>query len=364
MWTDDCTTVYSLPLGGARLKIRTGCGALAVAALFILVLGLAVRSGVSWVKAGLTPPRPGDQQMMALDITRGSGTWAIARALADKGLIRDPGIFRWLARYRGVDGRLQAGEYLLSPGMTPDEIIGKLVQGDVITYSFTVPEGYTVEQVVKLLVSRRLADEAALRALFQDKARVAAYLPEGLEVVQPLEGYLFPDTYTITRETGVAGILELMVSRLEAAFTPSLRVHAEELGLSIHEVLTLASIVEREARVDAERPVIAAVYRNRLRIGMKLDADPTVRYALGKFDGPVLLKDLEVESPYNTYRNSGLPPGPIANPGLAAIEAVLNPADVDYLYFVARCDGSGGHVFADTFEEHTRNVWAQQKPGC
>src|SRR5690606_4796977 len=195
-----------------------------------------------------------------------------------------------------------------------------------------------------------------LRRAVDAAAESWPYLPEGVALQEPLEGYLFPDTYVFTRTTTekhlIAGMLDGFQRALERALGDEGLQRAEDLGLTVHEVVTMASIIEREAQVAAERPLIAAVYHNRLRIGMKLDADPTVLYALGRTDGRLLYEDLEVDSPYNTYRNPGLPPGPIASPGEAAIRAALHPADVDYLFFVAKGDGSGEHLFARTYEEH------------
>lgn len=327
---------------------------IAVGLVVVLVTGM-------WVKAQLAPVSPGSEEQVIVQIPRGASSWSIGRVLSERGLIRDPQFFRLMTRLRGLDGRLRAGQYRLGPGMSPAEIMDKLARGDVVRYTITIPEGLTVEQIAALLDEKGFTDKEEFLKAARDVEKVRDYLPPELKTIEPLEGYLFPDTYTVTAETAPADLVDVMLDRLEEVLTDQFRARAEQLGLSIHQLLTLASIIEREARVPDERPTISAVYHNRLRIGMKLDADPTVRYALGKIDGPLLWKDLEVDSPYNTYRNPGLPPGPIANPGLASIQAALYPADVKYLYFVARGDDSGGHLFATTLTEHNRNVQAQRR---
>jgi UPF0755 protein len=199
------------------------------------------------------------------------------------------------------------------------------------------------------------ADEFLAAA--QDASLVADLDPQAMD----LEGYLFPETYALPRRTPAARLVAMMVHRFRAVYTDDLRQQAEAQGLSTREVVTLASIVEKEAGLGEERPLVAAVFRNRLRIGMGMQADPTVIYALqraGRWDGNIRRDDLQFDSPYNTYRYRGLPPGPIAAPGRASIEATLNPADVPYLYFVSRNDGT--HVFSRTYEEHRRNVQEYQ----
>lgn len=301
------------------------------------------------------PAEEGFARPVEVEIPDGASTSRIAALLEERGLIRNGLAFRVLSRVDRMDGRLKAGVYLLDPTMSPKEILRKLKSGDEATRTFTVPEGLSVEEIARLLAGRGLgAPDDLLRAL-DDASLADDLLPaEAASLTHPLEGYLFPETYRVPVRAKPRAVAKAMVNGLRHIWTPELAARAGQRGLTLHQVLTLASIVEKEAGRPEERPVIAGVYLNRLRIGMKLDADPTVRYALRKYGGPLLYKDLEVNSPYNTYKNPGLPPGPIASPGRDAILAVLNPADVPYFYFVARPDGT--HAFSHTLAEHNRNV--------
>lgn len=333
------------------------------ATLTLLSVGL-IFLGTGWYyyTAYQKPVAPGSQAEQPITIPAGAHSRRIATILHEKGLIHHPLMFRLFVRWRGLDGRLQAGPYMLGPGLTLDEIVTKMVAGQVVTRQFTVPEGLTVAQIMTVLAQADLAPREELVAAAAAVAVDWPYLPQGgTGLPQPLEGYLFPDTYRLASDAQPRQIIELMLGRFETIFDAPWQARADELGLTVHEIVTLASIVEREARVAAERPIIAAVFHNRLRLHMKLDADPTVIYAVA-WDRPdngaytLSRADLRVESPYNTYQYRGLPPGPIASPGAAAIEAVLHPAAVDYLYFVAKFDGTGAHVFAKTYAEHRRNV--------
>lgn len=313
------------------------------------------------------PVEPWSNERVVVSIPPGSSTRDISRILKRNGLIKNELVFRYLARWSGKDGVLKAGEYELSPSMPLSEILERLAQGKVIAVTFTIPEGFTVGEVIALLSSKRLAEKGELEAVFRDGSFLASLLPEnerrGIMAAwkenpgamrYPFEGYIFPDTYQVQKGIGAEGLARLMVRRLLSVWDAGMQERAAQVGMSLHQVLTLASIVEREAKVDAERPVIAGVYWNRLRKGMKLDADPTVRYAVRKPSAPLTAADLKQDSAYNTYLRTGLPPGPIASPGLQSIRAVLYPADVPYFYFVARQDGT--HVFARTLEEQNRNI--------
>ncbi len=333
--------------------------------VLVLVLVLGVGFLVShYLHIVLGPVDPTDGSEVEVYVPPRSTTAAIAGLLHRAGVINDPLAFRLLARWRGVDGLLKAGEYRFSRDMAMNEIIDKLVAGEVVTYSFTIPEGYTLSLIADKLSSLGFVDRERFVALAHDPSFVPEFVPhDALDVIpHPVEGYLFPDTYVLTREATEEDILRMMLDRFREVFNDEMRQRAEELGMTVHEVVTLASIIEAEARVAAERPIISGVYHNRLRIGMKLDADPTVRYVLDVgAERPLFRKDLEVDSPYNTYRNAGLPPGPINNPGLASIEAALYPADVDYLYFVSKGDGTGEHAFSETYAEHLQNLRKYQK---
>jgi UPF0755 protein len=247
---------------------------------------------------------------------------------------------------------------LLDPSLSWDELIDALTAGRGIEHSVTIPEGLALRDIVPLLARTTGAPVESLWVAARDSAT-----RRRLKIPTPdLEGYLFPDTYRFMYGTGAREAVRELVRRFENVWQPAWDARAAELGMTRHEILALASIVEKEARLAEERPVISAVYHNRLRQGMPLQADPTVQYAIGEHRTRVLYKDLKIDSPYNTYRNRGLPPGPIASPGRASIEAALYPANVPYRYFVAHPDGH--HEFRVTFEEHTaaRRLVQRRRP--
>jgi UPF0755 protein len=292
-----------------------------------------------------------------VEIPAGSGTRAIGDRLVAAGVVRDPVTFRAALLMSGQARVLKAGDYRFDRPMTPLEAIGKLARGEVYVVNLTIPEGLTIREMAALAESHGVGTAAEFIAAANDGARIHALDP----AARNLEGYLFPDTYPVTRRTDTPRLVHMMVDRFEHVLTPEVRRAVEQRGLSIHQTVTLASIVEKEAARADERPMVAAVYLNRFRLGIPLQCDPTVIYALqlaGKYTGNLRRDDLMFDSPYNTYRYAGLPPGPIASPGRAAVDATIHPADVDYLYFVSRNDGS--HAFARTLEEHNRNVQKYQ----
>jgi UPF0755 protein len=237
--------------------------------------------------------------------------------------------------------------------MTPSEVADRIARGDVYVRALTFREGLTIREMASTFETAGFGSSAAFIAASKNASLIRDLDPGARD----LEGYLFPDTYTLPRRTTAAQLVERMVGRFQKVFTPELRSLAVEGGLSVRELVTLASLVEKETAKPEERPIVAGVYTNRLRTGMGLQCDPTVIYALvlaGRYDGNIRKGDLQIDSPYNTYRYAGLPPGPIAAPGEASLHAAAKPADVPYLYFVSRNDGS--HVFSATLEEHNRNV--------
>lgn len=320
-----------------------------------VLLAVMFFTSLRMYRGQLAPVQPRSGREVVVEIPRGASSGSIGAILEREGLVKSALTFRLYVRWKRLDVNLKPGEYQLSPKLSLPEITGKISRGEVITYSFTIPEGFTVVQIADLLAEEKLV----YRDKFLDAARnsslAAEFIPSGAKLKQPLEGYLFPETYQVVKGATEGDIIALMVKGFRRIFTPELQARARELGYSVHEVVTLASIIEEEARVPEELAAISAVYHNRLRIGMKLDADPTVLYALPMPKERLLYKDLEINSPYNTYRNPGLPPGPISNPGEAAIRAALYPADGKYLFFVAKGDGSGEHYFARTLAEHNRN---------
>ncbi len=283
-------------------------------------------------------------------VPAGAGFRQVTDTLVARDLVRAPTLFRIYARVRGDDGRVRAGSYVVPANASWRALVDDLVAGRVETVAVTIPEGWTLRQI-----SGRLAgftglepDEVLERLLREGEA-------ERLELPGPgLEGYLFPDTYRFAPGSSLETIVQAMSARYRDMWTPERRSRAEELGMSEREVMTLASIVQAEARQFSEMPRIAAVFHNRLRIGYLLQADPTVQYALGERRSRLLYRDIDAvaDHPYNTYTNAGLPPGPIGAAGEAALQATLWPEDSDFLYFVARPDGS--HIFTRTLVEHNR----------
>jgi len=292
-----------------------------------------------------------------VEIAQGSGSLGIGERLVAAGVIRDMLTYRTALWMSNKGRHLKAGEYRFDRAMTPFEIIDKLARGDVFVINVTFPEGLTFAEMAKIFEAHGLGTAAS----FVQAARDPAPIHELDPAAKDLEGYLFPETYALPRHTDAAKLTRLMVARFEKVFTPELRQAAAARKLTVRQAVTLAAIVEKETAKADERPLVAAVYTTRLRIGMPLQCDPTVIYGLvkaGRYDGNIHKDDLSFDSPYNTYRYPGLPPGPIASPGRASIEAAIHPADADFLYFVSRNDGS--HEFARTLEEHNRNVQKYQ----
>ncbi len=292
-----------------------------------------------------------------VEVPPGSGPAAIGRRLVQAGVVRDALTWRIAVFKSGHARLLKAGEYRFEGELRPADVIGKLARGEVYLRPITFPEGLSITEMAKLFESRGFGTAASFETAARNAALIAALDPHASD----LEGYLYPETYPLPRRTNADALVRAMVSRFEQIVGPDLRDKAAARGLAVRDVVTLASLVEKETARPEERPAVAAVYLNRLKIGMGLQCDPTVIYALqkaGRYTGNLTRADLGFDSPYNTYKHAGLPPGPIAAPGRPSIEAVLNPADVAYLYFVSRNDGS--HVFSDTYEEHRAKVKAFQ----
>ncbi|MBC7789192.1 MAG: endolytic transglycosylase MltG [Anaerolineae bacterium] len=292
-------------------------------------------------------------------IPSGSSFAAAADSLARTGVVKHARFFRLYAKLRGRERALKAGVYLFDCDLAEwPEVLRRLETGP-IEREITIPEGFALAEIVPLLARTLGARPDSVRAAVRDTALLHA-----LNVPTPtLEGYLFPDTYRFTVLSSPRDAVRQMVRQFESKWDPSWNAQLQKLAMTRHDIITLASIIEKEARLAEERPVISAVYHNRLRDQMPLQADPTVQYARGEHTERVLYKDLEISSPYNTYRNKGLPPGPIASPGRASVEAALFPADVPYKFFVAHPDGH--HEFRRTFKEHTdaiRQVRSRTQP--
>jgi UPF0755 protein len=286
---------------------------------------------------------------------QGTPTAQIFRTLAAEKVVEDARLAEIYYRiYRGATP-LQAGEYRFHRPTPIDEIIDRMARGDVVRYTVVVPEGLTSEETFELFWKQGLGGPDAFRRALS----ATELLPGITRGVNDLEGFLFPDTYVVTRSTSARQIVDRMVSEFRRHFTPEMRDRARDLGLTPRQAVTLASIVEKETALPREGPIIAGVYLNRLKRGMRLQADPTVVYALkrdGKWTGELFRSDYSYPSPYNTYVNDGLPPGPICSPGMTALKSAVAPAKTEYLYFVA--DASGGHAFSRTFEEHLQAIAA------
>lgn len=310
---------------------------------------VAVLIPLCWLVGATEIPVGGGRTVM-VRIPQGSSAAAIGRILARDDVIRSSLGFRFLARITGKGSRLKPGAYRLNSSMSPREVLTKIANGEVAARWVTFPEGFTVRQIAERLAAEGLADRARFLelALYGGSSFTTGFRHPG----SSLEGYLFPDTYLIAPGTSEEAIIREMLTCFARKVARPMSSDIVRSGMSLHDLVTMASLIEREARVSKDRDLISGVLRNRLKRGMRLECDATVLYALGEHKNRVLYSDLAVESAYNTYRNAGLPPGPIANPGLACIEAALHPADVDYLFYVARPDGS--HIFSRTMEEHQR----------
>jgi len=293
-------------------------------------------------------PYQGFQVETFVNLPRGTSTSAMANLLAQAGVIRGRGDFL-LARLASQRRVLQAGEYRFNHPATPGEVVDRIARGDVFYYELVVPEGKNMFDIAASVEQLGIFSAGEFLAAARDPHLIRDLDPQA----PSLEGYLFPDTYKLSRHTTPEGLCRLMTGKFREAW------RSFERNTDVHRTVTMASLVERESKLAAERPKIAAVFENRLRIGMKLDCDPTTIYAAlldGRYRGAIHRSDLDSENPYNTYRHVGLPPGPIANPGLAAVRAVDAPEPSEWLYFVARPDGSGAHEFSSTIAAHESAV--------
>jgi UPF0755 protein len=333
---------------------RIGLGALLAT---IAAAGMATW----WAHQRLFVPfRTDPSPVTTVSIPAGEPATQILRHLQRAGVLADARLARLYLVYRLGNPPLKAGEYEFREPLPAPAVLQRLIRGDVVTHPVTLVEGLTIEDTASALATAGFGAPAQFLPLMQSPELVSDLDPRA----DSLEGYLFPDTYRFARNTPPRDIVRTLVETFKRHYRDEIQPLLTEKGgsRSVHAVVTLASIVEKEAALDSERPIIAAVYRNRLKRDIALYADPTVIYALrlaGTWDGNLTRTDLQIDSPYNTYRYPGLPPGPICSPGLASLRAAAAPAAVPYLYFVSRNDGS--HVFASTLREHNRNVARWQK---
>lgn len=314
------------------------------------LLYLACLFGLGYAIAFLVTPYHGLVAAVEIEVERGEAFSSVARKLRARGVILTSELFAAWARLQGVDTKVHRGLYRFDHPLSPLEVLNGMVLGRTVFHKVTIPEGFTVRQIRELLVDRGLVKREAFDRELENPDTLAKH---GLLDKGP-EGYLFPTTYYFRALSTEREIIRTMLAQFEEVFTEEMVAQAEEMGFTPHEIVTLASMIEKESGNSRERPFIAAVFHNRLRIGMRLQSDPTVIYGLADFDGNLTVRDLRRPTPYNTYTIPALPPGPIANPGLESIRAALAPAAVPYLYFVSKNDGS--HFFSETLREHNRAV--------
>ncbi len=323
-----------------------------------LISGFWGLLAIIWIIVGLlyfqaSRPLSEDTQLQVFEVESGMTLKRVAQELSRQNLIRSASAFQAIALIQDKQKLIMVGEYHVSPSMLPVEILQRITSGKTVLHPVTIPEGYRITEIADLLEERGLAN----KEIFLQQAKNVK-LFEGIPT-DSLEGYLFPETYHFGKFTPEATIVKKMIGTFkERALKQKFLKRAGEMGFSYHEIITLASLIEKETGKDSERKQISSVFHNRLKRNMRLQTDPTVIYAIDNFDGNIRKRDLKIDSPYNTYRYKGLPPGPIASPGLKSIIAALYPANTSNLYFVSRQDGS--HQFSATLNEHNRAVQKYQ----
>lgn len=320
--------------------------AIAVVLVILLGAGLFLAFGTSHVIE--RSDRDANENIYMV-VKPGTTASEISDRLMQLGVIDSRLRFWWLMKLQGDASKFKTGTYAFTPHMDEQAVLDKLVAGDTTVVKFTIPEGFGIKEIAKRLADEGLVDEQEFLAKAKDFAPYD-YMKKRPNVRYAAEGYLFPDTYVIHSDVSAEGIMKMMAEDFDTRLTPALRQQAAAKGLSIHDLVTLASLVEKEARYDEDRPIIAQVFFKRLQMGMPLQSDTTLQYLMAGPKEDVSIEDTKIDSPYNTYQHEGLPPGPIASPGMKSILAVLNPANTDYLYFVA--DRQGHNHYSQTYDEH------------
>lgn len=341
--------------------------------VIIIFLMAGFGTGLALYVSKALEPMPPLEEAQRISFPPGTGVAQLALELEQKGIIRNARIFTWYLKYKQEGGRFQAGEYDMRPGLWPDEIIGRLNRGETVKEAglrLTVPEGFTVRQIAEKLQAEHGVDSSIFLQAVQSykgaEGTVGADIPDDPSIRYRLEGYLFPETYEWKKDADANEMIASMMQELDkrlAQLPPDWKEAMAKQNLTFHQILTIASLIEREVVVDEERPIVSGVIHNRLKQGMPLQIDATVQYLFDKQKERLLYEDLRIESPYNTYLNKGLPPGPIASPSLASIQAAIYPAETQYLFYVTKKDGTRGHLFAETFEQHTKNIAESNKTG-
>ena len=346
---------FNMLIDRNKILVNRGIQDLKKALLFVGI-SLLIVSGVA---AGIyyelktfasTPADKSASEQIVFNVSQGQTLNQTADLLYRENIIKNATKFALIARFKGYDKRLKAGEYLLSAAMTPVQLLDIMVKGTVKLYKLTIPEGYNLYQIAELVEASNLGTGKEFIQAATDAGRVSQ---SGLEA-ETFEGYLFPETYFFPKEVTIDRIIAAMLKRFWSIFTPEWQTRAKELGMTVHQVVILASIIEKETGAAFERPIISSVFHNRLKKKMRLESDPTVIYGIENFDGNLTRKHLTTRTPYNTYKIRGLPVGPIANPGSASLQAALYPDETKYIYFVSRKDST--HQFSTTLKQHNQAV--------
>ena len=350
-----------------RKKPRTWVVSFWVFIGLLLFFSLLLSSTILYLWNQLQPTASG--KPVEVTITKGMSANKVSELLEENGIIKNSFLFGYYLVLKDEGGKFQAGKYVLTPGMDKEEVIAKLNAGDVVqddTVSFTIPEGFNINQIAEKLAAEGLADKDKFIALTKEErtwtgieATINIPSSKRATMLNPLEGYLFPDTYQIKKGSTEEEIITRMLKEMDnkLATLPDDWVDVmDEKGLNLHDILTVASLIEREVVVNSERSIVAGVIYNRLAKPMRLEIDATIQYALGEQKEVLSFADTELNSPYNTYRIDGLPPGPIASPSIASIEAALYPQEHNYYFYVTKKDGTSEHLFAETYNQHLRNI--------
>jgi UPF0755 protein len=318
--------------------------------IIIIILGL----GKTHFNKQIEPVNKKDHEEVMINIPIGVSTKQIAKILYKEDMINSEWAFRILSKKSKTDGKMKAGNYYIKKDMSSQEIIKKLVNGDTVkdTIKVTIPEGFELKQIAKRLEEKGLTTEKEFIKIAEDEEFDYVFLKNLPKGKNRLEGFLFPDTYEISKNATPKEIIMKMLNRFDHVFMDAYYKRAEELNMTVNDIVTLASIIEREAKVDKERPIVSSVFYNRIEKKMPLQSCATVQYILGERKARLTLKDIAINSPYNTYKQEGLPPKPIASPGKASIEAALYPNKTEYLYFVVSKNGE--HHFSKTYKEHLK----------
>ncbi len=329
---------------------RAGRALVGMAVAIVVGAGVIVGAASLWFRDAVYSDRSLPAVRTDVVIPRGATFSDVVAALRDKHVLADPFAFRLLARLRHVDAEVKAGEYRFPAHQSSDEVLRRLVRGEQFAVWITIPEGYTARQIAQTFADRELGPERSYLDAFLHRGGIVL----GGARTPNLEGYLFPSTYLIPVDDTPAQTASILVAQFRQELPADAVQRARALHLTVAQVVTVASLIEREGKVDDERPLIASVIDNRLRLGMPLEVDASIEYVFAEHHDVITKRDLQIDSPYNTYLHTGLPPTPIANPGKPSLDAAFHPARSDYLYYVAK--GDGRHAFAKTLEEHNANV--------